>query len=173
MSSMSWRIVCTWAVLMFAACQPQTPPAITGDTDTSTTEQLYQAGRAAYAAGAYNEAAETFARVVQLDPNHFKALVNWGAALSRDGKPVEAILKFQQALALDPQNRHNAEVYHNWGVALERLGKHQEAVEKFDQAVALNATLLTPELQRYLRRHRDVPSDGRVNESPAPPLPSQ
>lgn len=168
MQRMTWRIVCACAVFVLVACQVQTPPDATGEADMAAIEQLYQAGRTAYAAGKYTEAAETFGRVVQRVPNHYKALVNWGVALSRGGKPEEAIVKFQQALALDPEHHNNAEVYYNWGVALERLGKHRDAVEKFDQAVALNAALETPELQGYLRRYRPVQPNAPVSIPPAP-----
>ena len=87
------------------------------------------------------------------DPEHLKALINWGSALSRGDKPSEAIPKFQQALARDPDN---AAAYYNWGVALERMRKHREAIEKYEQALALRNDLLTPTLQQYLQRHRPL-----------------
>jgi tetratricopeptide (TPR) repeat protein len=130
-------------------------------------EKEYQEGRAAYEMGKYNEAVKKFARVFQADPQHFNALVNWGAALSRDGKPSEAIAKFRQALALDPNNPNRAEAFYNWGTALERLGKHQEAVEKFEQAIALKETLSKrPALQRYLQRHQPQRQETQIGSPP-------
>jgi tetratricopeptide (TPR) repeat protein len=125
---------------------------------------VYQEGRADYEAEKYAEAAEKFAQVVQAEPQHINALINWGSALSRSGQPEKAIPKFQQALLQDPTK---AEAYYNWGVALERLGKHQEAAEKYEAALALRADLLTPALQRYLERQRPQEQDSSV-KSPLP-----
>jgi tetratricopeptide (TPR) repeat protein len=162
-----------FGVLVLVSCQSHKPPKMALEPGTPAFEQVYQEGRTAYEAGRFDEAAEKFARVVRADPEHFKALVNWGVALSRGGKPSQAILKFQQALAQDPDNLNNAEAYHNWGVALERLGNHQEAVKKFDQAVTLKAELLTPALQRYLLRHRPQQQEIQIESLPPPPPPPQ
>jgi Flp pilus assembly protein TadD len=129
-------------------------------------EQLYQEGRIAYEAGRFDEAVDKFARVVQSDPLHLKALINWGAALARSGNIAEAILKYQQALTLDP---NSAEAYYNWGVALERLGHHQEAVDKYNIAVALKTQILTPELDRYLQRQRARLQENQIKSVPAKP----
>jgi tetratricopeptide (TPR) repeat protein len=152
----------------------QAPTTQYPDADT---DGLYQAGRVAYAAGAtleglgqrqaaldkFLQAAERFEQVVQANPNDFKAIVNWGAALARLGKPAEAVLKYQQALALVPDHANRAETLYNWGTALERLGRHQEAIEKFDQAIVLKADLLSPTLQGYLQRHRLRQQDSEIN----------
>lgn len=136
----------------------------------------YDAARTAFEAGAslealgqygaasdeFQQAVELFEKVVQNNPGHFKAMVNWGSALSRVGRPVEGVAKFQQALALVPDHVNRAEVLYNWGTALERLGRHREAIEKFDQAIALKADLLSPALQGYLHRHRPRSPDSEV-----------
>jgi len=158
-----------------AETPPPVAPAIRHpDADT---DGLYQAGRAAYEDGAtldalgqsqaafdkFQQAADLFEQVVQANPNDFKAIVNWGAALARQGKPAEAVLKYQQALVLVPDHVNRAETLHNWGTALERLGRHREAIEKFDQAIALKADLLSPTLQAYLQRHRPRQQDSEIN----------
>ena len=132
-------------------------------------EQLYQEGRADYQNRRYDEAAKKFARVVEADPTHLNALINWGATLSRDGKVAEAIPKYQQVLTRDP---NNAEAYYNWGVALQRLRQHKEALEKYRRAVALKPDLLTPELQSYFDRLPPGAPDRAIGVTPAPP-PSQ
>ena len=79
---------------------------------------------------------------------------------------MEAIAKYQQAIAQDP---NNAEAYYNWGVALERLGSHPEAIDKYDKAVALKAQLLTPELERYLQRQRSKQQETQIKSAPVKP----
>ena len=154
----STRLFLLIAALVLASCQEPKPPDAPLQTDVSI-EQVYQEAREAYRLQQYDEAAQKFARVAQSDPKHFNALVNWGVALSRGGKPLEAIPKFQQALALDPSNLNRAEVYCNWGAALQRLRKHREAVEKLQQAIALKPALLTPTMQHYLQRHGSLLPD--------------
>lgn len=122
-------------------------------------EQLYQEGRAAYLSEDYQAAAAAFARVVEIDPTHIKALINWGVSLSRGGNPKEAIAKFEQALARDP---NNAWAMYNLGVALERLGEHEAAITRYKQAVALDSTLLTPEMKRYLQRKEPKGQDSAI-----------
>jgi tetratricopeptide (TPR) repeat protein len=162
--------------LVLAACGGAKPSKVALAPSPPAVEQTYQVGRAAYEAGValertgrfaeatlrFNEAAEHFARVVQADPQHLHALINWGSALSRGGKPAEAITKFQQALE---QNPNKAEAYYNWGVALERMGDHMEAVRRYEQALALKADILTPELQRYLERYRPLEQDTRIKST--------
>ncbi len=170
-----------------AAASEQTDQARQAASDASALEQIYQEGREAYKAGAaleqlgqrqeamlkFNQAVGQFERVVLADPNHFNALVNWGSTLSRIGKPAAAVVKFQRALAIDPEHANTAEVYHNWGTALERLGRHQEAVEKFELAIALKADLLSPVLQGYLRRHRPRQPDSQIGVPPSGPPATQ
>jgi tetratricopeptide (TPR) repeat protein len=162
------------AVWALTACQAQKQAEVELVPGSPAVEQTYQEGRALFEAGMYGKAAEEFARVVAADPKHFKALVNWGAALSRSHRPAEAIPKFQQALSLDPEHPNRAEAYYDWGVALERLGEHREAVEKFKQALALKPGLLTASLESYLQRHQPQRRDTQI-ETPLgqPPAPQQ
>ncbi len=153
------------AVVLWSCNTATQQPPVAVEPGTVAAAQLYQAGRVAYEAANYDEAAEKFARVASADPEHLKALINWGVALSRGDKPLQAIPKFQQALARDPDN---AAAYYNWGVALERMRKHREAIEKYEQALALRNDLLTPTLQQYLQRHRPLLQDTEI--SPAPSL---
>jgi tetratricopeptide (TPR) repeat protein len=165
--AMSYRLILgVLLAVMVGACSNATQSAQTTASSPLTPEQVYQAGRIAYAAERYDEAAAHFARVVHEDPQHLNALINWGAALARSGKPVEAMEKYEQAVFQDP---NNAEAYYNWGVALERLGKHYEAVERYDKALALKAQLRTPELDRYLQRHRSTQQDTQIKSVPVKP----
>jgi tetratricopeptide (TPR) repeat protein len=159
----AWRgigfvgLVCVLALLV--ACGSKKPVQVSLAPQTQALEQAYQAGRVAFKEQRYDDAAVQFARVVDADPEHLKARLNWAAALSASGKPAEAIEQCQNVLARDPAN---AEAYYQWGAALARMGKDQEAVEKFDQALALKpmADLLQDDpslqqrLQDYLKRQR-------------------
>ena len=141
---------------LLAACAPKDEqPAPLNAEDTEQLEQVYQQGRAAYLAERYDEAAGHFARVANADPEHLKARINWGASLSRGGRPLEALDHFQQVLEQEPDN---AAAFYNWGATLARLGKHEEALGKFDRARELGGLELPPALQRafdgYLSRHR-------------------
>lgn len=136
------------AALFVSACGPKEvgPPPLDPD-DTEQLEAAYQEGRAAYLEGRYEDAAEHFARVANVDPGHLKARVNWGASLSRGGRPLQALGHFQQVLQQEPDN---AAALYNWGAALARLGRDDEALDKFDRARELGISDLPPRLQRAL-----------------------
>jgi len=133
-------------------------------------ELLYQEGRAAYLREDYQTAAATFERVVNIDPTHINALINWGVSLSRDGHPKEAIPKFEQALARDP---NRAWTKYNLGVALQRLGEHEAAIIQYKQAVELNPAILTPEMERYFehKEHKQQENPINMRESSTPSTP--
>lgn len=150
-----WALLLAVAALL-AACAPRAEqPAPLDAEDAERLEQVYQAGRTAYQAERYEEAAGHFARVARADPEHLKARINWGASLSRGGQPLAALGHFQQVLEQEPDN---AAALFNWGAALARLGRHEEALDKFARARTLGDLDLPPALQRafdsYLRRHR-------------------
>jgi tetratricopeptide (TPR) repeat protein len=158
-------------LMLLTSCQKSTNPksATALEPGSPALEQLYQEGRAAYKADHFDEAAAIFERVVEIDPQHLNALINWGVALSSGNKPEAALPKFQQALSQDP---NNAAALYNLGVAYQRLGQDAEAIEQYDRAVALNQAMLTPALQRYLERQRPKLQDTQINV-PSPPPPSR
>ena len=158
-------------LVLLTSCQKSTTPnsETALEPGSSALEKLYQEGRAAYKADHFAEAAEVFERVVEADPQHLNALINWGVALSSSNKPEAALPKFQQALSREP---NNAAALYNLGVAYQRLGQHAEAIEQYDRAVVLNEAFLTPALQRYLQRQRPKLQDTEINV-PSPPPPSR
>ena len=142
-----WVLILSLAMLL-AACRPQVQQPLPLDAgDTRQLEQVYQEGRAAFLDARYEEAAGHFARVANADPEHLRARINWGASLSRGGRPLQALGHFQQALEQEPDN---AAALYNWGAALARLGRHEEALEKFSRARDLGISDLPPGLQRAL-----------------------
>jgi len=54
--------------------------------------------------------------------------------LEAQGNHAGAIEKYQQAIALDPED---ADPYDGWGTVLEAQGNHAGAIEKYKQAIAL------------------------------------
>ena len=150
-----WVLILSLAMLL-AACGPQVEQPLPLDAgDAEQLEQVYQVGRAAFLEARYEEAAGHFARVANADPEHLRARINWGASLSRGGRPLQALGHFQQALEQEPGN---AAALFNWGAALARLGRHEEALDKFRRARDLGIDDLPPGLQRaldgYENRHR-------------------
>ena len=164
-----WPILTLSAALLLVSCQSnKSQPDAALAPGSAALTQLYQEGRASYLAGHYDKAATQFAQVFEVDPEHLNALVNWGAALSRGGKPDEGLPKLRQALARDP---NNAAILYNLGVTYERLDQHADAIEHYDQAVARDQALLTQSLQRYLERQRPKLQDTEI-DALKKPLPS-
>lgn len=163
-------VVLLLALIALGACQSAKSGANTDlQPGSPELEQLYQEGRAAYLSEDYDAAAETFSQVVEIDPAHLRALINWGVSLSRSGDAKAAIPKFEQALARDP---NNASAIYNLGVSLQRLGEHEAAMAQYNQAVALDPSLLTPEMQRYLQRRGPKRQDREINLNTPPPASS-
>jgi tetratricopeptide (TPR) repeat protein len=169
-----WRgigLLCTLVLVLSCSTERVQEPLA---PQTSALEKVYQDGRLAFKERRYDEAAAHFARVVAADPEHFKARLNWAAALSYLNQPAEALAQCQYVLARDPTN---AEAYYQWGAVLARLGKHQEALEKFDQALVLKPMteilqedpMLQQSLQAYLKRQRRQALDADVARPKPPP----
>jgi superkiller protein 3 len=64
-----------------------------------------------------------------------QALFDEGGKLAEAGKHAEAIEKFQQALALDPQR---VSILGNMAESYRKLGKLQEALDTYKKAIAMN-----------------------------------
>lgn len=67
-----------------------------------------------------------------------KSGIGWkvlGAARKKQGKTTEALIPFQRAIVLMPQDH---ESFHNLGVTLQELGRLNNAINCFRQALALN-----------------------------------
>lgn len=162
----SWLVLLVGTAVLFTSCQgaKQEPKkVVVYEPGSASLEELYQEARAAYLAESFRTAADKFAKVVSADPQHLKALINWGSALSSGGHPEEALPKFQQALTMDP---NNAAAWYNMGVALERLGRHDEALEHYQRAVELDSSVLTPALQRYIHNQEMRQQERRIGAMP-------
>jgi protein O-mannosyl-transferase len=79
-----------------------------------------------------NESVFHLSEAVRLRPTHDTAVLHWGRALLAQGKEREAMAKFEQALALNPDS---IEAMSNRAYMLERFGKKEEAIEAYRQAL--------------------------------------
>ncbi len=59
---------------------------------------------------------------------------NEGVHMSERGQHLKALLKYDQALSLNPDN---AVTWYNRGVSLTALNRHKEALASYDRALAL------------------------------------
>jgi len=89
-------------------------------------------GRLAFNVGRFDEAAANFAAAVRAAPTSVRALTNLGSAIGMLGDTEGAILRFREALKLDP---NSFVVHYNLGELCLGSGRHLEAVHYLEQAV--------------------------------------
>lgn len=92
-------------------------------------------GQLALEARQYDEAAEAFLRVRELAPDRPGLSLLMGRSLFHAGKPAEAVVELDSALAENPDDA-TALLYR--GLAMLRLGRAEEAVEDVQRAAELN-----------------------------------
>ena len=96
---------------------------------------LYNILGAAYSkSGRNEEALESFAKAVKINPNYPDAHNNLGATLRILGRQAEAIQSYKKALALKPDY---AEAFYNLGNALNDLGRQEEAMVNYGKALEI------------------------------------
>lgn len=95
-----------------------------------------------YKHGKFQEALQSFDRVLEIEPDHAGAWNGRGICLKELGRYEEAIQCFNKVIAINPSDE---EVYYNRGEALEKLGKNngnlklfEEAIKSFDAVLNLN-----------------------------------
>jgi tetratricopeptide (TPR) repeat protein len=69
---------------------------------------------------------------------------SWGLALDKQQKYNDAIARYLEVVAINP---NNADAYTNWGLTLEHQGKYDEAIVKLQKAIALD--IKTINARRY------------------------
>jgi spermidine synthase len=86
-------------------------------------------------------------------------------AMDLPGDADSAVVLFERALTLDPQN---ARVHHDFAVCLARQGNSEEAIAHFEQALRLDPGFAAAQSSlKLLERNRD----GRANAGPDQPSP--
>ena len=92
-------------------------------------------GLALAAAGRLEEAAESFRRLLVLNPNHPVAHAYLGNVCVDLGRMEEAVASYRRALQRQPDD---AETLNNLGNALSELGRKDEAITAYRQALEIN-----------------------------------
>jgi Tfp pilus assembly protein PilF len=98
-------------------------------------EDCFNQGNYLYELGRYEEAIASFDRVIELNPDDYRAWAIRGFSLDNSGLYKEAIASYDQVIKLEPDD------YRIWffkGNALRILGRYEEAITSYDQAVKLN-----------------------------------
>lgn len=90
------------------------------------------AGKLAFSAGRYTEAAEAFQKAVEAEPKKAGAKVNLGTALAQLNKHEEAIAQFQAAVELAPDN---VTAHFNLGMLNINSGNYGEAIKHLQVVV--------------------------------------
>lgn len=99
-------------------------------------ELLRIQGNLFFANNEYEEAAASYDKALELQPNYYQAWYNRGLALSNLGRHEAAVVSFDKVLELQPDKR---DAWNNRGIALSTLGKHEAAVASFDKTLELQS----------------------------------
>jgi tetratricopeptide (TPR) repeat protein len=120
------------------------PPTARDRPSSTSTKQIFAQGNKCLDRGAYSEAAELYAQLVENDPRNSQALHNLGAALEKLGRLSEAEGHLRQAVAINP---NFAEAHCNLGVILRRKGEISESEIWLRQAVKLKPNYVDARIQ--------------------------
>jgi tetratricopeptide (TPR) repeat protein len=93
------------------------------------------AGKLAFSARRYKEAAQAFEKAIKANPENAGARVNLAAALGQLKKYKQAITQLQEAIRLDPEN---VTAHFNLGSLLVNSGDYKEAIKHFQFVVKKN-----------------------------------
>lgn len=93
------------------------------------------AGKLAFSAGRYTEAAQAFEKAIKENPEDAGARINLSAALGQLKKYKEAITQLQEAIRLEPEN---VTAHFNLGSLQVNSGDYQEAIKHFQFVVKKN-----------------------------------
>lgn len=115
-------------------------------------------GRMAFAAGRFEEAAKSFAKAVEADPESVRARVNWGTALAKSGEEDQAIEQFRAALQREPDNTN---ALFNLGSMLKDRKEFDAALKQFDAILKKNPS----DLDAVLKSAKCLTALGRGDEA--------
>jgi tetratricopeptide (TPR) repeat protein len=90
-------------------------------------------GNAYYELGDFNNAADCYRKVIELDPSNPYAYNNLGAVLLQSGRFQEAVEPLQKSLQTDPVGQ----AYSNVGIAYFYLKQYDKAISNYEKAVQL------------------------------------
>jgi tetratricopeptide (TPR) repeat protein len=102
---------------------------------SATTDELIEAGLAAFNAGNAGEAVPLFERATQLAPTHQQAWNDLGLSHLRLGNYDQAVSAFRKQLEINPLDEHANDYL---GLALEQQQKFSEAFAAFRKQIQMN-----------------------------------
>ncbi len=120
-------------------------------------DHLLQTALEHHQAGRLQEAAESYSKILKIEPNHARALYLFGLVAYQGGHPEQAVKIIRKSLSIE---RNNAECYNVIGLALSSLGKTEEATENFQRAINLEKA---PEF--YTNLGNLMQDQGRADEA--------
>jgi tetratricopeptide (TPR) repeat protein len=97
---------------------------------------IYQMLARRYGEQEMNEkAADTWARIIEIDPSMAEGHYNLGVALLKLGKTEEAMQRFEKSIDLNP---YLPKSYYGMGNIYLDEGRHEEAIDNFLKALEIN-----------------------------------
>jgi tetratricopeptide (TPR) repeat protein len=83
----------------------------------------------------YDEAAEEYENIIQINPRHTKALHNLGRIYFQDGEYAKALKSFQNVLQLEPEN---TDAWNDLGSVYEITNNLIQAISTYRKALKVN-----------------------------------
>ncbi len=114
---------------------PLSPSALSTQHSALSTQDIdawFETGVERLEAGENEAALTAFARVLELDPNHHRALVNRGNALANLGQIEEAIASYDRAISIIPDFRA---AWSNKGDVLFDAERYEEALACYEKVL--------------------------------------
>jgi len=106
------------------------------DTVSKSPQKLrprFQLAQAYFQAAACADSVDEFGKAATLEPPSWDLLLDWGLAYDCAGNPQQAVAKFQQAAAQQP----NGQTYSQVGMVYGKMGKYPEALDALATAERL------------------------------------
>ena len=107
------------------------------ESDTSNTAACFAMGLSRYREKKFIDAAGHFKRVLEVNPDHIKALRTYPAALFNAGEFEQAAAAYDISIAKEPENHV---LYTGKARALAKLSRHGDALGFFQKALELSPT---------------------------------
>lgn len=95
--------------------------------------------RSAHQIGHWKNSSSIFKHALEVNPESWLANNNLGMVLEKQGKPQEAMARFDEALRLKP---NFAEAHLNLGIALQRQGKTEAGAAHYRKALDIDPSLV-------------------------------
>jgi tetratricopeptide (TPR) repeat protein len=85
--------------------------------------------------GRHQEAIEQYKNILELNPDHQKALFNLGWVLMDENRFMEAIPHLKHAIKLNPEN---TDAHFSLGLFFGRLNRYQDAQDQYNKVLQLD-----------------------------------